>query len=501
MAILEIPSGNFAVKINGELYRTDVDLSDIQEINSIEFICDDGYIFNPETIIDQWGMIIYDDYELSITVDNAYREVIYIAPVDDEPNRAIIHSESVSDLNKLIVNGGSALVDNIIEGSGGGGGDKEILIESFDLVKLRENHVEMYRDGAKVEGETTPLYKGELFELHCHNGYEFVNDVADHGDYQQYGENTLLLYASGSYGGYWNFRTIERDNFKTAIIEPSWADASFLSEAYMDEIHVFKSGGNEVAGLNNVYLLDDDKLREITRARFIQGSVEQGNVIDYGQYILNLMQLPFLVEDFETSEELVYLATHNTNVTAPSLEVDKLTVDLGVIVTPRKFGDFRDYLETKTTLYLPYADSIELLSSDVIGHSVRVEYIINCYNGVGTINVYSDSVDGLIASKTTNFGFNIPLANINNDPQSFGANSVDYSGYNDIRSCYIEVSRSNVVDFEGGFNIPVIDSGKLSTFDGYVEVNNVTVYNSHAMNDYERNLLENVLKNGVYLND
>lgn len=383
--------------------------------------------------------------------------------------------------------------------------EPETPILELNVKQFTDKNCYLVVNGEKVDGDLVEIFENDSIYVHTNPDYLFLDDIVydDFTGATYLGKNALVISYHGAFSGdIYNF-SCDPSDLSKADISKIKDKAGVGTSFRVTVLEVVKIEENDIAGLNKVYLLNLDLLRKVTRARFVTGFVG-GNgerIDDFGQYIINVMQLPFVVPDLETEEENIYLATHDTEIKAPSLNIDHLTLDLGKITTPNRFNDFRDYLETTIQLNLPYAEAVELDAKMVIGQTIGIEYIINCYTGVATINITSDRVGGgIIFTKSTNLGFNVPLANVYNDPKSFGSNNVDFGGLNHVTKPYIEVIRNNVVNFDGTFNIPVVDSGLLSSFSGYIKVNDVTI-SGVAISDYEKSLLENVLKQGVFIND
>lgn len=76
------------------------------------------------------------------------------------------------------------------------------------------------------------------------------------------------------------------------------------------------------------------------------------------------------------------------------------------------FGDFRDYINTEITLFVPYCGTIQLNPGDVVGHRVSVEYAIDFATGGCIAYVDLETGDGAgypIAALHGQIGADVPL--------------------------------------------------------------------------------------------
>lgn len=230
----------------------------------------------------------------------------------------------------------------------------------------------------------------------------------------------------------------------------------------------------EVKGLNAVYELTTDLLRTFTAKRFV--GFDGQNTTDYGRYILGLIELPFKVpSQYVKGRQNIQLGGYNTGVNADLLSIDKITLDLGEITIPLKFNNSLDFQNVTGVLYLPYSPPITIEPKYFVGQKIRVEYIINMYNGECIINIYSTKTDGLIVRQNIDLNIAIPFAQIETNPTINSPSNIKIGGFNGLKQPYIDVLRNDVILSNGFFTIPVLDEKPLQGEKGFIQVNEVNL--------------------------
>ena len=254
-----------------------------------------------------------------------------------------------------------------------------------------------------------------------------------------------------------------------------------------------------VVGTNNVYLINEKILKQVNAKRF--KTVSDGGTseitYDYGQFILSLLNIPFTVpaENIILPESII-LSNFDTGVSAPKINVDILNISLGSITVPATNNNIYDYVNTVALLHLPRMDSVAIELEYVIGHTISIEYLLDCYTGDATVNIYSDRIDSPIITKSVNIGVNIPYANTNNTA-SLDNGNIEVGGDNGVTTAFIELVKVDSMLKDGLFTIPVIDEAVLNTATGFIQVENVELKTSALRN--EKEMLINILNNGVII--
>lgn len=252
----------------------------------------------------------------------------------------------------------------------------------------------------------------------------------------------------------------------------------------------------EVKGLNAVYELTPDLLRTFTAKRFV--GFDGQNETDYGRYILGLIELPFKVPNqYVKGKQNIQLGGYDTGVTADLLSIDKITLDLGEINIPLKFNNSLDFQNVTGVLHLPYSPPITIEPKYFVGEKLRIEYVINMYNGECIINIYSTKTDGVIIRQNIDLNIAIPFAQIETNPTINSPSNIKIGGFNGLKQPYIEVLRNDVILSNGFFTIPVLDEKPLEGETGFIQVNEVNLQVNAT--DSERENIVSLLNKGVII--
>lgn len=364
-----------------------------------------------------------------------------------------------------------------------------------DITALENAHVTLKNNGvAVVAGSEMRL--GDNLASTCENGYIFGMVT------NPWSASQLIASIYFRLGGKYGFQsapfTLSEDK-KTATFTATATPSTNL--AYQALLVTTEQVTPEIVGTNNVYLINDDILSQVNNKRFktvtSSGSTPDEVVYDYGQFILSVLSLPFTIPDeYIINDENIILANLDTGVSAPALNNDRITFDLGDIVVPSVNGNLLDYANTTVLLHLPRVDTIALESQFVIGHTINIKYVLDCYTGRATINIYSSKTGSIIASSVVDIGVNVPFANLHNNAV-LDNGSIEVGGNNGITQPFIEVVRNEPVLPDGFFTIPVIDEALLNTATGFVQVENIELKTDALRN--EKEMLINILNSGVII--
>lgn len=306
------------------------------------------------------------------------------------------------------------------------------------------------------------------------------------------------------YAGDYTFELVVHENYELVsatrtnrageivdIVANKFTSAVGEYELIVEIVTKEKNPDRDVTGFNKLYKVDKQLLHSIAGERFVGGGV------DLAEYFINILELPFsLDESIIGEEQAIRLGSEFLNTQAPEILKDSVRVDLGTIHVPKKYNNSYDYMNTTITLHLPFSDSISLEMGYVIGYDISITYIIDLYSGDMTINVSSSRVNKVIHSQTSKIGRDIPFI------RRVGGNITNQlttsSGVvNDVLAPYIEVIRNKIYDESNIFktNVTVYDS--LSNITGYVSVNKIMLSTSATAG--EKDMILNHLRNGVYI--
>lgn len=358
-------------------------------------------------------------------------------------------------------------------------------VKAEDMTAISDNEIDMKVNGADITTGSV-LRLGDVVVAKVSGIRKFYTDPALHGtsinfavffdaemqwlqftlsDNDQTATFTMVDDTSGSAGTYqaWNIRT--------------------------------KQETPAVVGTNNVYKIDTNILSSVNKERFvtIAGS---DTPFDYGQYILSVLQFPFdIPADQILTPENIQLANRQLSVVANKVATDKIKIDLGEIVVPDTYGNMLSFANTNAVIHLPLAPSIVLDLEYVIGQTLGVYYLLDCYTGTATINITSTKLAAVISSTQVNIGVRIPyMADSYTAPENTG---VVAGGNNGVKIPYIELISHDAILPHGFFTVPVVDETLISGQTGYIKVDNVELVTSALGN--EKAQIISLLNSGVII--
>lgn len=296
--------------------------------------------------------------------------------------------------------------------------------------------------------------------------------------------------------------TLEEQSFvvasdgKSGVLTFAYGKGSFSSTVMKYEVEnvapIF------VKGSNSVYRIADADLEKFTQQRFTVPTTGD-RVLDYGQFILGFIKLPFLINaENIIGSQIVKLGPASTGIRADLIDRDRMVFDLGTISTPAPKGSALDFEGTECVLHLPFANSVNIDPQYVIGQDLKIELSINLYDGGGDYNLTSSKIGAVFDTVTCMLDIAIPFANVEGGiPNKNNPSNVSVGVDNEIRTAFIEVKRTPLEMPDGFFTAAVAVEGALSGVSGYVEVENVALQVKATQTEKER--IVNALKGGVIL--
>ena len=254
----------------------------------------------------------------------------------------------------------------------------------------------------------------------------------------------------------------------------------------------------DVKGSNSVYKIADSDLETITTSRF-QTVTSTGNLIDYGQFILGFIKIPFEVDpSLIVGSEEVRLGPVRTGVTGQVISRDRLVVPLGSISVPAVELNSLDYQSTSCKLHLPYANPVSLDVQHIIGETIEIALSINLYDGEAQYTLKGSKFNQVFDTVTCYLDVAIPFANVvGGIPNKNNPSNVSVGVDNGIRTAFIEVERKPREMPEGFFTTAVNVEGALLGKVGYFEVSNCELKVRATHEELER--LRTALRDGVII--
>lgn len=355
-------------------------------------------------------------------------------------------------------------------------------IKNLDVVA--SSNVEMYVDDDLITNGLAGWVYGVKLEFKCKSGFQFKNDAVTD-------KPSMYIISNDSGKLYGEFNSDNTSSIYLPFTSPG-------SSNNYTAVLTTEQKAPDIKGSNHVYSPSKDDLNRINARRFVNEGDGNGGttLVDYGQFILSLIELPFTIPpEYVMLSESVKLATLNTQVMVPTLNSDRIKFDMGSIHIPQKFSDLYDYNSTTAILYLPHSPAINLDLEYVIGQEIKISYIIDVYTGKATILITSSKTDGVISQKEVDLGIKIPYINIATTNVDNG--NIVVGGDNGIKIPYIEIVRNDAILQNGIFSIPVIDENTLDTVTGFTRIEEIELVT--RANNTESVDIISILNKGVII--
>lgn len=146
------------------------------------------------------------------------------------------------------------------------------------------------------------------------------------------------------------------------------------------------------------------------------------NIAACMDYIISLKIFPFefTIDYILPASNGVRMGTGHTDFLGAAAAVVKsqiICVDAGscTVTLPNPYNDFRDMYNCTALCLMPYCGSVELNLQEILGRTLKASYFIDCQSGGCTcvIECAGDEGDYIIASKTGQIGFSLPMTATN----------------------------------------------------------------------------------------
>lgn len=244
---------------------------------------------------------------------------------------------------------------------------------------------------------------------------------------------------------------------------------------------------------NRVYLLSKDKLEAIGAVQ-INTTDEFGNKVERGKSIINLMEFPFEIDATVYAPESaeVRIADLGTNITAPVINTEKISIDLGEMSVDDTLGSSEDFVASTYELVVPYINGpFTLPASRVVGKTVRAEIVLDPYSGDSTVNVYEGADTIPFLSEKADVGRHIPFRTEDDIERSMG----NVRGVvNGVLTAYIRHTKKELQ--AGRFsNLVEVDGVVGDVSEGFVIVDEIDLNVNATLS--EKLEIQQILKSGV----
>lgn len=248
----------------------------------------------------------------------------------------------------------------------------------------------------------------------------------------------------------------------------------------------------DTGGYVNIYDTNTKEITALSKEIIANNSGSSPTLLDSASYIKAYYRIPFKIDDSNLQTGVNFLLA-NTKSTTTTTQVtsDTLTFAIGKINVPEKYKNAFDYQNVSCVLYLPFADSIELSPADVINKTIAINYVMDMYTGIVTINVMNSDND-TIYSKAFKLSTDLPFLQVVNLAQT---GKIVNTYNNAIRQAYVLLTRHVPVTQQFGY--PTREQGPLKYYKGYVECSDIQL-NSLSDNE-ELSEIQALLSKGVFI--
>ena len=248
-------------------------------------------------------------------------------------------------------------------------------------------------------------------------------------------------------------------------------------------------------GIITIYKPSAENLDAISRLRFTIGVDTEGlpQVGDIAQYISVLKK--FYIDIPTTKSEPVKLQNYVlTDVVAPLIENDRITIDCGTINVTGMYNNAID-LKADTNIYLPFCNGLNSISTDkIMNKTVRLVYDVSLLNGQCVAKLY-DTDNNVLATFNGDVSIDIPF-------MSDWQTAINGKIGNNVQFLYgltpfIQIKEQSAIESVYGFKTykPTMLKNEIN---GYCEVENIELDGINATLQ-EKEEITRLLSNGIIL--
>ena len=244
-------------------------------------------------------------------------------------------------------------------------------------------------------------------------------------------------------------------------------------------------------GAIQVYKPSNSDMSELATKRFRANNTVDGVTfadIDLGSYITQFKRIFFDVDT--TSKSNILLGVHDTQINTDVVNNDDVTIDCGSVFLQGANGNELDTKIYKIKVVLPFYEVVEL-PSVYMNKTIHIVYQANIITGYADIliNEVVDNTDLLIVKYRCKVSQDLPYI-------------LDYDKLNGALSdMQLNTSPKIILQKNNTFidkGYTTYKKGLISNEVGYLEVKDIVSMSVNATQK-EKDLIENLLKSGVYL--
>ena len=236
-------------------------------------------------------------------------------------------------------------------------------------------------------------------------------------------------------------------------------------------------------GSINVYELTNDNLKQFAEQRFSKTAE------DLGKYVTNLFRIFCPVG--ETIDAVITTGDVNTGIQAKTPKSDIVVLDFGEVTIPFHNNDLTDY-NSNIQMFLPFVGFVNI-DTNYIGKPINLTYEVNVITGEAVVKL---STDGIIFSV---YDCNVSSALI------YKTSDYDIVGDTGFSSRFMYglnpfikvVWRQSMNEY---VNNDDCERTVIGSITGFARITECDEINTSQMTSDEKQMIENQLKYGIYIN-
>lgn len=246
-------------------------------------------------------------------------------------------------------------------------------------------------------------------------------------------------------------------------------------------------------GVLQTHKIDADTLKAFNDLRYYSGSGSLSQ-IDLSQYISALKVI--FVDANSTVNDNILVSNINTGISAPKINDDYITLDLGNVLLTGMYHNALDKMYSEIFLNLPFVD-VYKLDSVYMNETINIKYHVNLISGDGAIfiSIVRDIETFLIDVINVNMSFDLPyIQPIESDIKQLNTK---------IKAVNFNIAPSVTIKqrLKADANNNIYQCYKIDTptnENGYFKIERLDADTIPASANI-RNKIENLLKAGAYI--
>lgn len=359
-----------------------------------------------------------------------------------------------------------------------------VVLTSGNLVKktftISDTHV--LNSTLSYVGESDDLLRGSTvnFTLTCNSGYVFSSDAIPYiRDYVTDGYTTTYFTLS--------------DDLQTATLTYTTTADTLSIQVYSEPV-LSSDIPTTSYDFVNVYSVTNDNLKEIATKRFyVTTASSPANLIDLAQYVNSLKRFYCDVPVNADVTQNVVMGNVDTGVSCQLISSDFVEIDCGTHEIVSTNNNSNDY-NNNVYAILPFVGNVSLNADVVMNRNINIKYRVSCLTGSCVAMIIDADNDIILDTFSGSIAENVPyiLNNILWELQgNFDSSSMALYGF----------IPTIVVAYHANYNETEFHNdntyGLLSNISkGQCVVNDIII-NDNSINENERNMIIDELRNGV----